>query len=107
MKNGALPTIYIPINGNKSSVLVDTGCTDNIVAAKCCSQWQRQKVDVFTMNGDRVPCCGIGQVCLEASPGRRTWVDVLVMEGRPMGHDMILGMNGISSLGGVTVRTPR
>ena len=43
---------------------------------------------------------------VETPTGRCAALDVLVVDQRPLGADMVLGMSGISALGGVTVRSP-
>ena len=43
---------------------------------------------------------------METSSGQRAEISVLVMDRRPLGVELILGMDGISALGGVVVRSP-
>ena len=57
------------------------------------------------INGENLNCVGEGIVTL-SEPGAGTdtvRVAVLVVESRPLGFDVILGMNGISALGGVMI----
>ena len=58
------------------------------------------------MSGDPFTCCGVGRVEVRAQNGATAQVDVLVIDRPPLGLDMILGMSGISALGGVYVLTP-
>ena len=39
-------------------------------------------------------------------PGHRARMDTLVVDSRPLGVGLILGMSGISRLGGVSVQSP-
>ena len=85
---------------------MDTGCTDTIVWAERCQRWKRCKdIQVTTMGGDLIDCCGMGQVTVETGD-RRVRLEALVVPSRPMGVDAILGMTGISAMGGVSVRAP-
>ena len=60
---------------------------------------------VTTMSGDRFECGGVGRVCVETTSGQRAELDVLVTSERPMGVEMVLGITGITALGGVSVES--
>lgn len=60
---------------------------------------------VTTLSKDKFYCCGVESVCVETSPDVNHEIDVLVVEERPLGVDMVLGMSSISVLGGVEVRS--
>ena len=102
--SGALPVTKLRVDGRECRALVDTGCTDTIVYAPCCKQWRPRPVVVTTLSGDPFRCSGIGSVSVETLDGQRAQLDVLVVDSKPMGVDMILGMSGISSLGGISIR---
>ncbi|XP_043222134.1 uncharacterized protein LOC122381710 [Amphibalanus amphitrite] len=68
--------------------------------------WRRRVVRVTTISGDDLKCSGIGSVTVEAPTGHRAALETLVVEERPLGVDMVLGVSGISALGGVTVLSP-
>ena len=61
---------------------------------------------VTTISGSVLECCGIGSVDVEASSGQRAALQTVVVNRRPLGVDMVLGVRGISALGGVTVLSP-
>ena len=100
--SGALPVVHLRI----CRALVDTGCTDNIVYEACCAQWQPRAVKVTTMTGDMFRCNGTGSVDVMTADGQRARMEVLVVDKRPLGVELILGMSGIARLGGVRVQSP-
>ena len=57
----------------------------------------------MTTSGQRQHCEGVGRVQLRVSSGDSVVVDVYVVDFKPLGFDFILGINGISALGGVTI----
>ncbi|XP_037069745.1 uncharacterized protein LOC119091199, partial [Pollicipes pollicipes] len=102
---GALPITRLEVNGRMVSVLVDTGCTDTLVHAGHCAQWTPRMVQMATINGQELRCCGTGSIVINTTD-RRVTLEVLVVPGRPLCVDVVLGMNGITALGGISVRTP-
>ena len=87
-------------------MLIDTGSTDTIIYAPLCAQWNPRLVRVTTISGDELKCMGVGSVFVEAPTGHRASLETLVVEKRPLGVDMVLGVAGIAALGGVTVLSP-
>ena len=104
--SGALPVTRLYVDGRECTVLVDTGSTDNIIYAPLCAGWRRRLVRVTTISGGELRCSGVGTVTVEAPTGHRASLEVLVVEERPLGVDVVLGVAGISALGGVTVLSP-
>ncbi|KRX31204.1 hypothetical protein T05_6505 [Trichinella murrelli] len=78
------------VGGIRRRVLVDTGCSVCVAHASCCRSWREEDVAITTMCGRAMRCEGTGVVQLRP-------------HGKPLGYDLILGMNGIAALGGVTV----
>ncbi|KAF0312702.1 hypothetical protein FJT64_016573 [Amphibalanus amphitrite] len=58
------------------------------------------------MSGDEFQCTGSGSADVVTVTGQRARVSVLVVSERPLGVELIIGMSGISSLGGVSVQSP-
>lgn len=85
---------------------MDSGCTDTIVYAPFCEQWTRRPTYITTVGGERLRCDGDGTISVETTTGQRASIPVLVMGCKPIGMDLILGMTGISRLGGVTIESP-
>ena len=103
--SGALPVMQLRVDGKACRVLIDTGSTDTIVFASFCARWRPRRIDVTTISGGSLRCLGVGSVDVETPTGRCAALDVLVVDQRPLGADMVLGMSGISALGGVTAFT--
>ena len=95
--------MQLKVDGKVCRVLIDTGSTDTIIFAPLCARWHRRRVDVTTISGGCLPCRGVGSVEVETPSGRRAVLEALVVDQRPLGADMVLGMSGIGALGGVTV----
>ncbi|KAK4310300.1 hypothetical protein Pmani_018119 [Petrolisthes manimaculis] len=77
----------------------------SIVHVSCCSHWSERKIDLLTINGERQQCVGVGHVNVSTHNGISVDIDVLVVKFRPLNFDVILGMNGITAMGGVTVKS--
>lgn len=101
--NAVLPSVQLVVDGVSRNVLVDTECSTSIICVSYCSRWTKSDVSFITVGGNSTKCLGVGHVSLRISEEQFVQVDVLVVEFRPVGFDMILGMNGILSLGGVSV----
>ena len=86
-------------------MLVDTGSTDNIMYSGCCPEYRPRRTVVRTMSGEPFTCCGVSDVHVRVPGGASAQLSVLVIDRHPLGLDMILGMSGISALGGVYVLT--
>ncbi|KFD46673.1 hypothetical protein M513_12441 [Trichuris suis] len=89
------------VGGVNRRVLVDSGCTSCIVHAPCCHQWKRQHTTLRTISGDVLRCAGTGTVRLEPCEGHTVVVDVIVSDRKPLGFDVVLGVNAIRLLGGM------
>ena len=93
----------LSVDGAICHALVDSGCSHCIVHAPYCASWTRKRADVMTMSGERQRCEGVGRVQLRVSNGDSVVVDVYVVDFKPLDFEFILGVNGISALGGVTI----
>ena len=83
--------------------LVDSGCSHCIVHAPYCASWTRKSTDVMTVSDQRQRCEGVGPVKLRVCNGSSVVVYVYVVDFKPLGSEFILGISGISALGGVTI----
>lgn len=59
-----------------------------------------------TVNGGTLKCCGTVNVIVDHHRDQRIVLAALVVPERPLGVDMVLGMSGITALGGISLRTP-
>ena len=102
---GALLTVSLNVNDVNCEALVDTGSTKCIAHVSLCSRWTAERVNVVTVSGESYECMGSGvvQVCLAS--GVSVPVSVVVASSMPLNFAFILGMNGITALHGVRVRS--
>uniref|UniRef100_A0A5S6QBX6 Peptidase A2 domain-containing protein n=1 Tax=Trichuris muris TaxID=70415 RepID=A0A5S6QBX6_TRIMR len=103
----ALPTVQVIVNGVYCCVLVDTGCSKCIAHVPCCDSWRDEQVTVITVSGQPLHCMGVSVIRLQPSGGSEITVEAIVTNKRPLGFELILGMDGIAALGGVTVSSER
>ena len=95
------------VGGRECRAVVDSGCTENLVFAPYCDEWRRERVKVTSMSGDPFFCDGVGKVAVETASGQAAVVDVLVVNEKPLGVEMVIGVSGISALGGVLIGSQR
>ena len=57
----------------------------------------------MTINGLSQACCGVGTVTICLKKGDTAEVDVLVMQEKPLGYDLLLGIDTIRAFGGVMI----
>lgn len=63
-------------------------------------------MDVVTVNGEKQACAGVGRVSVRVNDSDHRSsieIDVCVISFKPLGFDFVLGMNGITSLGGISI----
>ena len=99
----AFPVTKLFVGGAMCIALIDSGCSRCIAHAQYCASWTVKIVDVMTVNGQRQRCEGVGRLQLCVCNGDSVVVDVYVVDFKPLGFEVILGINGISALGGVTI----
>lgn len=87
------------------TAVVDSGCSCNIVHESCCDDWRGCSVDLAAVNGSRLRSIGVTDVTVRVSGGGQpVTMRAVVVPERPLGVDMLIGMPGITALGGVAVR---
>ena len=97
--NTALSVANIFVDGT----LIDTGYSQTIVNADQYRFWKRKTVDVITIGGLSCPCCGVRMVTVSTEEGSPAKISVLVVRGRPLGFDLLLGIDAIKALRGIAV----
>ena len=58
-------------------------------------------MDVETIGGTSCACCGVSVVSISTDEGNSAKIDVLVARGKPLGFDLLLGIDAIKALGGI------
>ena len=94
------------VEGARLAALIDSGCTRTLVHWSVCSQWRRGAARVVTVSGQQLECAGTGDVQIVVPGCQAVMVSALVVGEKPLGFGVIVGMDAVQALGGVTVRSP-
>ena len=98
----ALPTVSVSLNGHPIEALIDTGCTQTIVSHRLIRDPLPFAGSIIAVNGDRMECKQVGiQISLE---GHVVNVNALVLEKLLPQFELILGMDVIRQVNGITFR---
>ena len=57
----------------------------------------------MTIGGISCPYCSIGMVIVSMEEGSSAKISMLVVHGRPLEFDLLLGIDAIKALGGIAV----
>ena len=101
----ALSIIQLKVNGMVATAIVDTGCSQTILNQNFLSKNQRKCLNspkVVTFEGNVHQCIGLEIMTLEVD-GIKVCDEVILVDFRPFGVDMMLGMKSIRLLGGVCI----
>ena len=60
-------------------------------------------MDAEMIGGTSCAHCGIRVVSISTNEGDSTKIDVLVVRGKPLGFDLLLGIDAIKASGGIVV----
>ena len=105
---GGLPVSEVLVNGIRRHTLVDSGCTRCIAHTSVVDGWKKSDLTLWTIDGGKMACKGVSKVTLGINEnGKEISVDVIVVAIKPLGFEFVLGMNGISALGGVRINSNR
>jgi ribonuclease HI len=99
-----LPTLKTSVSGHEYVALLDSGCTRSIVSPGVAKFGEKQKTTrqrIVMMNGESV-LCSLSCVVLVVICGVEIKLDCLVAQVLPE-YDMLLGMDAVSAMGGVTI----
>uniref|UniRef100_A0A5S6QCD8 RNase H domain-containing protein n=1 Tax=Trichuris muris TaxID=70415 RepID=A0A5S6QCD8_TRIMR len=95
--------MWVKVNGLYRRALVDSGCTKCIVHTSCCDSWRERRINVTTISGELLRCIGTASVRLQPSEESQATVQAIVTDRKPLDFDLIIGMGGITALGGVSI----
>ena len=93
-----LQTRFITVKWKRA--LIDTGCTATLIHSDFLNVCKGTSI-IEAVNGKEVICRGVSTVTMEIR-GRLLRVEAIVINGIIEGVDVIVGMNVIRQLGGVT-----
>ena len=63
-----------------------------VVTRTLCHSWDKKKVDVFTVDEEALRCCRVGSVQLDIGSGCPIDVEVLVVDRKLLGFNLLLGL---------------
>ena len=69
----------------------------------CCQTWKKKQVPLLVVGGNSSMCCGESVVQIGIGNGPSVAVRALVVDVDLFGYDLLLGLNAIRQLGGMTV----
>ena len=98
-----LPTIEAWIDEKKRIALLDSECSLSLVIGFVCSPWSRHELNIMTANGEIIHGRGVGTIMVAVNNLNPIRADVLVMDSQLLSSDMLLGMDVIKILGGVSI----
>ena len=97
-----LPTVEVIVEGESvAKALVDTGCMKSIVSSRLVDSCKGE-VYVIAFDGSRVKCRGYQKLRLKIC-GIEMKIDVVVADNILSEVEIVLGMDIINYMGGVTV----
>ena len=99
----ALPTIARSISGIRNLALLDMGCLQLLISRPLCHSWKRKEVDLVTVGERTLRCSGVGLVQFDMSNRPPINVEVLVVDDKLLGFDLLLRFVIIKKLGRVCV----
>ena len=102
--NAALPAASIYVDGAKCSAIIDTSCSQTIIDADRCRSWRRTILNVMMIGGMSHLCRGDRMVTVSTEEGSSAKISMLVVGGKLLGFDLLLGVDSIKALGGMVVR---
>ena len=107
VSNTVLPFIWLSVQGINVKALADTGCEQSVVQErlakelKLCSQGPERQV--IMLNGETTTCRGETTLTMRIGCHQGIGLRCMITPELAAGCRIILEMDGISKLGGVTV----
>ena len=107
MKNEALPTTDIFMNGRKCTALVDTGCMQALVSKFMCHSWRPGEVSMLTADVKTLKSWVQSRVQLGINGTKPVNTEALIMNWRLLGFNLILRNDAIRAAGDITIMPAR
>lgn len=102
-----LPTLQAVVNGKQARALLDSGCSTSIISKRIVQNCdlRHSKRQITMMNGKTTDACWEYDCCIQVL-GRVVTLSCFVCDILP-GYDLLLGMDAVSALGGVSISGDR
>lgn len=82
---------------------LESGCIQSLVGGSVCSLWSQQKLDIMRADGETLHSQGSGTITLMIDNANPVKADNLVMDSLLIGFNMLIWMDSIKILGGVSI----
>lgn len=99
VKHEEHPLIPVPVDGRQCTALVDTNYSKTCIGKFLCRRWRGQNIEVLTADRNIFRSNGIIQVELAVGYEGSLHIEIVVVEGKPLGFDLVLGFDDIKNLG--------
>ena len=101
VKNWQLPIAKVLVDGRVCMALVNSGCSQTLVSKAMCRRWRQKEVRVLTADGRTLTCRRYCKIKLCFEQARPVIVEVLDVDERLLGFDLLQGIDAIKELGGL------
>ena len=91
----------VKVNGMDRIALVDSGCSSSVVSGMLCRSEVWKSTAILTAGRKCLLSHGVGSITLTVTNRNPLKTNVLVVNSKPLGFDLLLGMDVIKKLGGV------
>ena len=98
-----LPVMKVKIDGIDQIVLVDSGWSSFVVSGMLCRPEVRKNTTIQTAGRKCLLSHGVGSITLKVTNRNPLKTNMLVVNSKPLGFDLLLGMDIIKKLGGVHI----
>lgn len=98
-----LCVINVQTDGTKCISLVDSGCSWSLVSGSVCRSWSWQKMDILIADSKVLHRSSVGTTTLALDDIDPAKADALVIDSQLLGFDLLIGMDVIKMLGGVSI----
>ena len=98
-----LPVMKVKVNGMDRIALVDSGCSSSVVSGMLCRPEVWKSTAILTASRKCLLSHGVGSITLTVTNRNPLKTNVLVVNNKPLGFDLLLGMDVIKKLGGVHI----
>ena len=95
-----LPVMKVKVNGIDRIALVDSGCSSSIVSRMLYRLEVRKRTAILTASRKCLLSHGVGRITLKVTNRNPLKTNMLVVNSKPLGFDILLGMDVIKILGG-------
>ena len=98
-----LPVMKVKVNGMDRIALVDSSCSSSIVSGMLCRPQVWKSTAILTAGRKCLLNHGVGSITLTVTNRSPLKTNVLVVNSKPLGFNLLLGMDVIKKLGGVHI----